>query len=139
MAYTTRWEVNGTTNEVVLVPVSFTFNGGADPVPLLDKSIAGPAITSITRTAAGKFTINLDQSWPFLLGDSLKVQQLTGGTDGWIVTACSDSVVNAEPASVLVHVYQIGVGLADPSSDNVLAGMLFFRNRLSGMLWRADS
>jgi hypothetical protein len=136
MAYTTRWPVDATTNELVFVPVEFAFNGAANPTPLYKPGVTGNQVKSITRTGVGLYTINLDQGWPFFLGDSLKVAQASGSTNEYIVMANSDSPVDGTSGAPVVNVkvFQIGVGLADPGlTGDALVGLLFFRNRLAGM------
>ena len=138
MAYTTRWSVDSTTNELVFVPVEFFGNNAADMLPLFDKGITGSAVLSVEHTGTGLYTIHLDQSWPFLLGADLDIFSPSGSFQTLKVNVANDSVVNADPASVKIQIIQNQAGVdtaVDLPTTYTLQGFLVFRNRLAGMLW----
>lgn len=127
-------------NELVDVPVDFKFVHAADLVRLYEAPIVSKAVKSITRSGVGLYDLNLDESWPWLISDSLKTSSDSSSTAApFVVKVCytgSESNyqgAGGQPPKVRLQVFDLAGALADPATDVQLVGFLTFRNRLTGM------
>lgn len=142
MSSQTRWPSQAATNEMVEVPMSWDFAGAADLVrtPMVvdgqdqSASIQGTAVRAILRAGVGTFTVNLKQSWPWFLGDSLKVSTDSADPAAPYTTKLTTDLTYQDPTTPVMTLYVFdatGV-LADPPAGHTLIGSINFRNRRVG-------
>lgn len=147
MSSKTRWPSQASTNEVVEVPMSWEFAGAADltrtpmVVDGIDQSagIQGVYVVRIQRVGVGLYNIELADSFPWLLGESLKVgTPLADAAAPFTVKATTDQANYQTPPTsttgpfVRIQVFDTANALADPPAGHTLWGSLVFRNRRVG-------
>lgn len=92
---------------------------GASGAPTL-VSGTGMAVASVTRVSAGKYTIQLTNTYQSLLGIQMVINSGSSAPAAPLMYITADAVATAGTASVTIQLTDLTGAAADPASGEVL-------------------
>lgn len=109
--------------EVKIIPFQFTINGTSSPTVFGSLGV----VTSVTRTGAGLFTVQLDFGFPKIMGALVTIEGASFTNVGGLL-----STTNAPNGVIELQINDFAGAADDPTNGDIVKVVLIIQNSQVG-------